>query len=109
MLADEKIALARLVVYTPATLWVTPTVLAECEQIRDEARRALHFNWIRVKFGERRPADAPSVARRAALLGDFHDGTRDCMIVAEAKAIRVRIKAEYNVEDAEAGVKALFG
>ncbi len=41
-LAEEKLALARISLYTPGTLWVTPTVVSECTRIRHEDRKSLH-------------------------------------------------------------------
>lgn len=50
--ATQQLALIRLFFYLPETLWVTPTVTAECTRIRDIELAALHQNFINVLFGE---------------------------------------------------------
>ena len=59
-LAWERIALARLFFYLPGTLWVTPTVTAECARIRNVERANLHQSFIAVLFGEP-PIEDPEV------------------------------------------------
>jgi hypothetical protein len=43
-LAEQKVALVRLYLYTPGTLWTMPTVKEEFSRIADPARRAKHEN-----------------------------------------------------------------
>ncbi|WP_341908545.1 type II toxin-antitoxin system VapC family toxin [Polaromonas sp. YR568] len=86
-LASQRIALTRLFFYLPGTLWVTPTVTAECAQIRNIERADLHASFIRVLFGEI-PLNSPhSITARASLLQKHHRGVNDCTIVAEAEDV----------------------
>ena len=86
-LAAQKLALVRLYFYLPGTLWVTPTVTAECAQIRNVDRAELHAGFIRTLFGEMPVRDSTAVSLRAAELGQFHTGSNDCLIVSEAEQV----------------------
>lgn len=90
-LATIRVSLARLYFYTPGTLWVTPTVEAECARIRNETRRALHASWMGVLFGVRQPVDPRRVEEREAQLRAHHPGEADCRIVAEAESAELRV------------------
>lgn len=84
-LAAEKIALFRTYLYTEGTLFVTPTVRAECMRIKEEGRRAQHESFINVLFGEwPLPAGAELRSRVADLL-KHHPNEADCRILAEAE------------------------
>ena len=86
-LASQKVALARLFFYLPGTLWVTPTVTAECARIRNVSRAELHASFIRVLFGEMPVRDSSAVSARAAVLQQHHARENDCAIVAEAEDV----------------------
>jgi predicted nucleic acid-binding protein len=86
-LAEQKIALVRLYLYTPGTLWVTPTVRTEFSRIRDPARRGIHENWTSVLFGVRPLSSPDAVERRAAELVKHHGDADDRRILAEAEDV----------------------
>jgi hypothetical protein len=86
-LAEQKVALARLYLYTPGTVWVSPTVEREFLRIRDEARRTSHVNWTSVLFGVRPLNDGAAVEGRAATLGSFHADLDDRLVLAESEDI----------------------
>ncbi len=86
-LAEQKVALVRLYLYTPGTVWVTPTVKREFLRIRDEARRASHITWTSVLFGVRPLNDAAAVERRAASLEPLHADFDDRLVLAESEDI----------------------
>jgi len=84
-LAPQRIALVRIFFYLPGTLWVTPTVTNECALIRNVSRAELHASFIRVLFGELPLRNLSRVEARKAFLAQYHLGTNDCAIVAEAE------------------------
>lgn len=86
-LAPQKVALVRLYLYTPGTLWVTPTVEREFLRIRNEARRASHVSWTSVLFGVRPLTDGIRAEQRAADLAPLHADIDDRMVLAEAEDI----------------------
>jgi hypothetical protein len=86
-LAEQKVALVRLYLYTPGTLWVTPTVEREFLRIRNEARRASHVSWTSVLFGVRPLTDGVRAEERAADLAPLHADVDDRMGLAEAEDI----------------------
>jgi PIN domain nuclease of toxin-antitoxin system len=86
-LAEQKVALVRLYLYTPGTVWVTPTVQREFLRIRDEAHRTSHVNWTSVLFGVRPLNSAAAVERRAASLEAFHADPDDRLVLAESEDI----------------------
>jgi len=93
-----RVSLARLYFYTPGTLWVTPTVKAECARIRNEMRRALHTSWMGVIFGVRQPLDLRRIEERAGQLRAHHMGEADCRIVAEAESAELRVLVSNDVD-----------
>jgi hypothetical protein len=86
-LAAQKVALVRLYLYTPGTLWTLPTVQEEFSRIRDEPRRSSHESWTSVLFGVRRVNDPAAVERRASELEPLHRPRGDRMVLAEAEDI----------------------
>lgn len=86
-LAHQRVALTRLFFYLPDTLWVTPTVSAECAEIRNIARRELHTSFIQTLFGELQVKDRASVDNRSSYLRKYHSGVNDCCIVAEGEDV----------------------
>jgi hypothetical protein len=86
-LAEQKVALVRLYLYTPGTLWTLPKVKEEFSRITDPVRRARHESWTNVLFGVR-PLNRPeAVKRRAADLERLHADHDDRMVLAEAEDI----------------------
>jgi predicted nucleic acid-binding protein len=88
-LAEQKVALVRLFLYLPGTLWVTPTVEREFLRIRRPEWKAKHQSWASVHFGVRPPGNTESVARRAAELKKVHPDEDDCLVLAEAEDIGI--------------------
>ena len=86
-LAEQRVALVRLYLYTPGTLWVTPTVEKEFLRIRDEARRNRHVRWTSVHYGVRPLSSVAMVRRRALSLEEYHADVDDRMVLAEAEDI----------------------
>lgn len=86
-LAPQRVALARIFFYLPGTLWVTPTVTAECARIRNITRAELHASFIRVLFGELPVPDSSAAKARTTTLTGHHAGHNDCAIIAEAEAV----------------------
>lgn len=86
-LAQEKIALVRLWLFVPGTLWTLPTVRKEFERIPDPARRANHVSWTNVHFGVYPLTNPAGVEERAASLREFHADDDDRHILAEAEDI----------------------
>ncbi len=84
-LAEEKIALFRTYLYTPGTLYVTPTVTEECAAIRNIAMKELHESYIMVLIGESQIRDPRNVETRVRELERYHSGKNDCRILAEAE------------------------
>src|SRR6266851_8429111 len=86
-LAEQKIALVRLYLYTPGTLWVTPTVKREFERIKDAIKRGSHQRWTSTIFGVHPVNDPRAIKRRATSLARFHKGKNDRMVLAEAEDV----------------------
>ncbi len=84
-LVNEKVALFRTYLYTPGTLFVTPTVIDECAQIRDMDRRNLHESFLTVLIDERQLENEAGIDLRTKELSQYHDEPADCRILAEAE------------------------
>jgi len=86
-LALQRVALVRLFLYTPGTLWTMPTVKEEFARIPEPIRRASHESWTSVLFGVR-PLNRPAnVRQRAADLERYHSKLEDRLVLAEAEDI----------------------
>ena len=83
-LACERKALLRLYLYLPGTLYVTPTVLTECAQIRQTDRCELHASFCDVLFNEVSVTKENEVQSLAEKYRANHSGANDCRILAEA-------------------------
>jgi hypothetical protein len=86
-LAEQKVALVRLFLYTHGTLWTLPTGKEEFSHITDSARRARHESWTSVLFGVRPVSDPGVVRKRAAELETLHRPLGDRIVLAEAEDI----------------------
>ena len=67
-LADQQLALVRIMLYDEWGLYVTPTVVMECERIRDDVRSALHESWLSTLITETQPIDPSKILARATEL-----------------------------------------
>jgi len=95
-LAPEKISLFRIYLYTPGTLYVTPTVIEECAAIRDIARKKLHDSYIAVLFEESPLLQSDNINSRVKELELVHSGINDCRILAEAEDSKFTILLTYD-------------
>lgn len=95
-LAQEKAALFRAYLYSEATLFVTPTVKAECRRIRNQPRRESHQSFLNVLFGEWPVSNTEAVERRVKELEKYHPKKNDCYIFAEAENVGMRTLLSYD-------------
>lgn len=95
-LETEKTALLRTYLYTPGTLYVTPTVVDECARIRSVKRRELHETYLSVLIAEWQMEDQGQVEERAQRLGQAHGGKADCRIFVEAEHAEFRALLTYD-------------
>jgi hypothetical protein len=96
-LAEQKVALVRLFLYTPGTLWTLPTVKREFARIPDPTRRAAHESWTSVLFGERQLNNPGAVKRRADGLAAIHSDEDDRMVLAEAEDVGFATLLSYDL------------
>jgi hypothetical protein len=86
VLAVERVAMVRSLVYGGVRFWVMPTVQSEYDKIRDPSRHLRHQRtaWILLHDA---PVEAPpgAVEARASELQAFHPQAHDCRIVAEGE------------------------
>lgn len=86
--AHEIIALVRIFFWMPsdACFVLPPTVEAECQKIRDQAKREDHKSWNMVHLAGVHPRpDEEAANRRATELSTKHNGLNDCKIAAECE------------------------
>lgn len=83
-LADQRIALFRILLYREGGLSISPTVRAEYQRIRDVVRAEFHENWTTL-FPEAQPINPSRVDKRTNELLAFHSDADDCRILAEAE------------------------
>lgn len=95
-LAIERKALIRLWFYRPETYYVTPTVVKECEKIRDMERKQFHQSCIDSLFCDSRIRDGAYVQARTADLVRLHSRIADCQILAEAEEIGLNVLLSYD-------------
>ena len=97
-IAPEKLALVRTYLYTPGTLWVTPTVEEECAPIKNLDRRALHESWMSAVFGVRPVTNPQRIQKRAEELHLTHKGLNDCRILAEAEDVGLDVLVSFDAD-----------
>ena len=95
-IAPEKIALFRIYLYRSGTFFVTPTVIEECAAIRNKARKELHDMFIGVLFDDAHVRNREKIAIRTIELGQYHSGTNDCRILAEAEDSELIVLISYD-------------
>lgn len=86
-LGSQRIALLRLFIYLPGTLWITETVSEECARIRNTTRAQLHQSFSQTIFGELPLRNTVAIRERKLELEAFHKGENDCRILAEAEDV----------------------
>jgi predicted nucleic acid-binding protein len=82
---DQKKALIRIWLYTPVLFHVSETVRAECAQIQDEQRRALHADYAITLLWDPPVRHQDAVDRGTLELLRSHPGESDCRVLAEAE------------------------
>lgn len=97
-LAEQRVALVRLYLYTPGTLWTMPTVRQEFSRIRDPVRRGKHESWTGVLFGVRRLNNPEAAKVRAAGLKPHHPDLDDRMVLAEAEDLGFSALLTFDTE-----------
>lgn len=95
-LAPEKIALFRTYLYTPGTLYVTPTVTKECAAIRNTEQNELHKSYILTLIGESQIQNQINIESRVQELEIYHNGKNDCRILAEAEEAEYCVLLSYD-------------
>jgi predicted nucleic acid-binding protein len=89
-LVEEKKAILRVFLYQGIAYHVGPTVEAEYKKIQDNRRFQAH-----VSFSKALLRDGPwqlnfsSIKQRAVSLGAYHNGLKDCYILAEAEEMHL--------------------
>ena len=86
--ADEKIALFRVYLYREDNLYVSPTVRAEYEKIKDEQKRRDHQEITDILLGDISVSDHSLIKTRTKEYNKFHSGKKnekDCKILAESE------------------------
>jgi hypothetical protein len=86
-LGAQRIALLRLYIYLPGTLWITKTVAEECARIRNTTRAQLHQSFSQTLFGELPLRNPAAIRGRELELAPFHKGANDCRILGEAEDV----------------------
>jgi len=86
-LAPQRIALLRLYLYLPGTLWITKTVAEECARIRSTTRAQLHQSFSQTIFGELPLRNPAAIRERELELVAIHKGENDCRILGEAEDV----------------------
>lgn len=94
--ADQQIALVRIMLYDEWGLFVTPTVVDECERIRNNARAAVHDSWLSTLITEMQPINSLIVSSRGTQLLQWHNDPDDCRIVAECEDAGIRVVLTYD-------------
>ena len=83
-IADQRIALFRILLYREGGLYISPTVRAEYQRIRDAARAEFHENWTTL-FPETQPINRSRIDDRTKEFLASHSDAGDCRILAEAE------------------------
>jgi predicted nucleic-acid-binding protein len=94
-LAAEKIALFRSYLYLPDTLYVSPTVIQEFQNIRDAEKRRKHEECL-VLFSEVFIENRELVEKFTKNYSKYHSGLRDCAILAEAEVSEFDFLLSYD-------------
>lgn len=95
-LADEQLALVRIMFYDEWGLYVTPTVVTECGRIRDNVRAEIHSSWLSTLIAETQPINPTAISARTTMLQQWHSDPDDCRIVAECEDASIRVTLTYD-------------
>jgi predicted nucleic acid-binding protein len=86
--AGEKIALLRIYFYSNDTLYVSPTVKAEYEKMKNEGERRNHQGVVDILLGDIQPTAICTLESRIMEYAEYHTGKKnktDCRILAETE------------------------
>lgn len=95
-LADQQLALVRIMLYDEWGFYVTPKVVKECGRIRDNVRAALHESWLSTLISETQPIEPSTILARATHLQQWHGDPDDCRIVAKCEDASVPVLLTYD-------------
>ena len=84
-LAEQRKALIRSWFYNRDVYFLTETVVAECDAIKDSARREAHSRFKEPLFNHPPTSNAVQVQARTAVLFKQHRKEKDCRVLAEAE------------------------
>lgn len=97
VLAEERKALVRSWFYMPGTFYLSQTVVAECEQIRQAERREFHASFVRALLFLNLPVhDTATVNARTEKLLCFHAKRNDCRVLAEEEDLQLKHLLTYD-------------
>ena len=85
---DEKISIYRIYLYRNDILYITPTVRAEYQRIKDNSKLTNHQNVDEVLIGDIPLADSKAIHERFLEYTKVFEGNKnekDCLILAEAE------------------------
>lgn len=97
-LGPQRIALLRLYLYLPGTLWITKTVAEECARIRTTTRAEFHQSFSQTLFGELPLRNRAAIWVRELELAPFHKGANDCRILGEAEDVEHTVLLTFDTK-----------
>jgi hypothetical protein len=92
----EGVALIRLWLYVPGRFFITDTVAAECSEIPNAEKKALHSNFTSYTYWGVPIRNQATVDERAKEFSVFHRGTGDCKALAEAEDAELNVLLTYD-------------
>ncbi len=97
-LADEKVDLLRIWLYTSGTFIITETVLSEVSKIKNITRREFHEGFVSTLFLDYPVRDHAAIKTRAEYFETYHPKMNDCHILAEAEEINIDVMLSYDFD-----------
>jgi len=94
--SEEGVALVRIWFYGTERLHVTETVAAECFEIKDPERKAIHAAFTSQSYWGVPVRNAEAVRKRADALKHLHHGSGDRFALAEAEDAELGILLTYD-------------
>lgn len=91
-LADEKKAILRIFLYKGIAYCVGPTVETEYKKIKDNFRLQSHVSFCNTLLHSGLwYLNDSTIKRRSVSLGTYHNGEKDCYILAEAEEMHLDV------------------
>jgi len=94
--SEEGVALVRIWFYGTERLHVTETVAAECSEIKDPGKKAIHAAFTSQTYWGVPVINAEAVRKRADALKQLHRGSGDRFALAEAEDAELSILLTYD-------------